>query len=65
MKPCHPRVPRQTSELETTDPCHGDKGPDTPHEIRKAEIERDGQLAGRGGPTYPPLFKGQAEDDGR
>ena len=33
--------------------------------IRKAEIERDERLAGRGGPTYPPLFKGQAGDDGR
>jgi hypothetical protein len=65
MQPYDPRIPTQTSELETIDPYHRDKIPDTPYEIRKAEIERDERLAGRGGPTYPPLFKGQAGDDGQ
>lgn len=64
-QPYDPRIPGQTSELETIDPYHRDKIPDTPYEIRKAEIERDERLAGRGGPTYPPLFKGQAGDDGQ
>lgn len=65
MQPYDPRFPSQTSELETIDPYRRDKIPDTPYEIRKAEIERDERLAGCGGPTYPPLFREQAEDDGQ
>ena len=64
-QPYDPRIPRQTSELETIVPYHRHKIPDTPFEIRKAEIERDERLAGRGGATYPHLFKGQAGDDGQ
>lgn len=65
MQPYDPRLPTQTSELKAIDPYHRDRIPDTPYEIRKAEIERDERLAGRGGPTYPALFKEQAQDDGQ
>ena len=52
----------QTQTAERIDPYHRDKIPDTPYEIRRAEIERDDHLAGRTGPSYPPLFKDQKQD---
>jgi hypothetical protein len=57
-----PRVP-QAERIEPIDPYHRDKTPDTPYEVRKAEIERDDYLACRDGPTYPPLFKDGADKD--
>ena len=57
-----PRYPTQTGGLEKIDPYHRDKIPDSPYEVRKAEMERDDHLAGRTGPTYPPLFKDQKSD---
>ena len=42
-------------------PGHRDKIPDTPYEVRKAEIDRDREIAGETGPTYPPLFKNQKD----
>ena len=53
----------QTSSVERIDPYHRDKIPDTPYEVRKGEMERDDHLAGRTGPTYPPLFKDQKQDE--
>ncbi len=58
-----PRYPTQTSRNEQIDPYHRDKTPDTPYEVRKDEMERDDRIAGRTGPTYPPLFKNQKTDD--
>jgi len=58
-----PRYPTRTSELERINPYHRDKTPDTPYEVRKGEMERDDHLAGRTGPTYPPLFEKQKKDD--
>lgn len=57
-----PRVPDQTGAARI-DPYHRDKIPDTPYEVRKAEMERDDHLAGRTGPTYPPLFKDQKDEE--
>lgn len=57
-----PRYPTRTGGVERIDPYHRDKVPDTPYEIRKAEQERDDHLAGRTGPQYPPLFKGQKDE---
>ncbi|MFT3722635.1 MAG: hypothetical protein QM773_03525 [Hyphomonadaceae bacterium] len=54
--------PTQTSNSGIILPGHVDKIPDTPYEVRKAEIERDRQIAGQSGPTYPPLFKNQKDD---
>lgn len=58
-----PRRPTQSSRAEHIDPYHRDKIPDTPYEVRKAEMERDEHLAGRTGPTYPPLFEKQKQED--
>lgn len=52
-----------TQTAERIDPYHRDKIPDTPYEVRRAEIERDDHLAGRTGPSYPPLFKNQKQDE--
>jgi hypothetical protein len=57
-----PRYPTQTSENDRIDPYHRDKTPDTPYEVRKGEMERDDHIAGRTGPTYPPLFKDHTSD---
>lgn len=56
--------PATTSNSGIILPGQVDKIPDTPYEVRKAEIERDRQIAGQTGPTYPPLFKNQ-KDDGK
>lgn len=62
-RPSDPRYPTQSSSVERIDPYHRDKIPDTPYEVRKAELERDDHLAGRTGPTYPPLFEKQKKDE--
>lgn len=54
----------QTASSDRIDPYHRDKIPDTPYEVRKDEMERDDHLAGRTGPSYPPLFKNQDKEDG-
>ncbi len=61
--PRYPRVPTQSSDSGPIDPYKRDKTPDTPYEVRKAEMERDDHIAGRTGPTYPPLFKDQKDED--
>jgi hypothetical protein len=48
---------------ERIDPYHRDKVPNTPYEVRRAEMERDDHLAGRTGPSYPPLFKDQKQGE--
>lgn len=53
----------QTAGIEPIDPYHRDEVPDTPYEVRKGEIERNDHLAGRTGPSYPPLFRDQKEDE--
>jgi hypothetical protein len=60
--PKTPRGPQQTSNGGIILPGRRDKIPDTPYEVRKAEIERDRQIAGETGPTYPPLFKNQKDN---
>lgn len=57
--------PTQTSNSGIILPGKVDKIPDTPYEVRKAEIERDREIAGQSGPTYPPLFKKQKDEDGQ
>ncbi len=57
--------PTTTSNSGIILPGHRDKIPDTPYEVRKAEIDRDRQIAGETGPTYPPLFKNQKDEDGQ
>jgi hypothetical protein len=61
--PRYPRMPEPASNSGLIDPYHRDKTPDTPYEVRKAEMERDDHIAGRTGPTYPPLFKDQKDED--
>ena len=61
-RPRSPRVPMPAS-VENIDPYHRDKVPDTPYEVRKAEMERNEQIAGKGGPSYPKLFKNQKDED--
>lgn len=53
--------PATTSNSGIRLPGQVDKIPDTPYEVRKAEIDRDRQIAGETGPTYPPLFKTQKD----
>ena len=55
--------PTATSNSGIILPGHVDKIPDTPYEVRKAEIDRDRQIAGQTGPTYPPLFKKQKDEE--
>ena len=55
--------PASASSSEIIPPGHVDKIPDTPYEVRKAEIDRDRYIAGQSGPTYPPLFKNQKDQD--
>jgi hypothetical protein len=61
--PRYPRVPEPASNSGLIDPYKRDKTPDTPYEVRKAEMERDDHIAGRTGPTYPKLFKDQKDED--
>lgn len=61
--PSQPRVPAPSSNSGLIDPYRRDKTPDTPYEVRKAEMERDDHIAGRTGPTYPKLFKDQKDED--
>ncbi len=61
--PTYPPVPRPTSNSGIILPGQADKIPDTPYEVRKGEIERDKQIAGQTGRTYPKLFKNQKDED--
>lgn len=65
--PKSPPTPQPASASGIVLPGHRDKIPDTPYEVRKAEIERDRQIAGKTGPSYRPLFKNQkapGDEDG-
>ncbi len=61
--PKSPRAP--TSNRGIVPPGQTDRIPDTPYEVRKAEMDRDRQIAGRPENTYPPLFKNQKSEDDR
>lgn len=61
-QPRQPRMPEPQSNSGITNPYERDKIPDTPYEVRKAEMERDEQIAGKGGPSYPKLFKNQKDE---
>lgn len=57
-----PQVPKQTSDLKPINPYKTDPYPDTAYEIWRRDTDRNDQIAGKNGDTYPPLFKGQRDD---
>ena len=59
-----PRYPAPQGDLEPIDPYKTDDIPSTAYEIWKRDKERNERVAGQGGDTYPPLFKGQRDDNG-
>lgn len=62
--PPDPRYPAPQGDLEPIDPYKTDDIPSTAYEIWKRDKERNERVAGQGGDTYPPLFKGQRDDNG-
>jgi len=59
-----PRYPAPQGRLKPVNPYKTDDIPSTAYEIWKRDKERNERVAGQGGDTYPPLFKGQRTGNG-
>ena len=63
INPRYPRAPGAETARGPIGTYDKKSPPDTPYEVRRREIERDEQIAGKGGPSYPKLFKDQKDDN--